>query len=239
MTDRAVNNNIGLVDFHSHFLPNMDDGAKNVAESVAMLRMMTEQGVKKVVATPHFYADREAPESFLARRAKACRELAPHIEKSFPDVYIGAEVAYFPGMGRSEFLRSLNIRGTNLILIEMPFERWSDVVVSELLSLKSLFGLTPVVAHIERYINQPHGTLEHLVSEGVYIQSNAEFFLSLRTRRKALALLENQTVTILGSDCHHIDRRAPNLGYAAEYIRKKLGTSFVNNLFSAADSLLG
>ncbi len=242
MTSKAVDNteiNVGLVDFHSHFLPGMDDGAKNTDEAVAMLKMMAEQGVKKVIATPHFYAERETPEAFLSRREKACRDLASFIDKGFPSLYLGAEVAYFPGIGHCEFLKSLNVCGTNLILIEMPFERWSDVVVDELLSLKSRFGLTPVVAHIERYINQPRGTLERLVAEGIYIQSNAEFFLTLHTRRKAISLLESGIVQILGSDCHHIDRRAPNLGHAAEYIRKKLGAPFVNNLFTAADLLLG
>ena len=58
-----------MIDFHSHVLPGMDDGAKDTDESLALLRLTKEQGIDGIVATPHFYPDRENPEDFLLRRS--------------------------------------------------------------------------------------------------------------------------------------------------------------------------
>ena len=57
-----------MVDFHTHILPKMDDGSRSSEESVAMLRMLAEQGIKRVVLTPHYYPEAESPEDCLRRR---------------------------------------------------------------------------------------------------------------------------------------------------------------------------
>ena len=57
-----------MIDFHSHILPAMDDGSRNIEESLQMLRMLQEQGVERVIATPHFYADENPPVLKLFRR---------------------------------------------------------------------------------------------------------------------------------------------------------------------------
>ena len=124
-----------MIDFHSHFLPRMDDGSRSVEESLEMLRVSLDQGVDVMAATPHFYAFREDPDSFLERRAAAFARLpledAPH-----PKLLLGAEVYYFDGMSNSESLRRLTLEGTRYILIEMPFSRWSDHMVDEVLRLR-------------------------------------------------------------------------------------------------------
>ncbi|MCD8379114.1 MAG: histidinol-phosphatase, partial [Lachnospiraceae bacterium] len=48
-----------MIDFHSHFLPGLDDGSKSVEESLEMLALSWESGVDRIVATPHFYASKE------------------------------------------------------------------------------------------------------------------------------------------------------------------------------------
>jgi len=57
-----------MIDFHSHILPKLDDGSSSSDESCKLLRCLATQGVESVVATPHFYADNESVERFLARR---------------------------------------------------------------------------------------------------------------------------------------------------------------------------
>ena len=66
-----------VTDFHSHILPAIDDGSATVEESVAMLRMEAEQGITHVVATPHFYAAHQTPETFLQARDAAEAALQP------------------------------------------------------------------------------------------------------------------------------------------------------------------
>ncbi len=206
----------GIADMHSHVLPGMDDGAKNAEESLSMLSLAYSQGVRAVVASSHFYGDRESPEDFLARRERSVRELigsgyAP--EKGYPNIYLGAEVAFFSGMARSPVLKSLCIGGGKGILIEMPFERWSESVITEVLAVREALGLRPIIAHIERYIGyQKRGTLGRLIEGGVLIQSNAEYFIEKKTVKKALKLLLQGGIHLIGSDSHGLAERIPNMG---------------------------
>ena len=64
-----------FTDFHSHILPEIDDGSSSVEESLAMLQAERDQGIQSVVATPHFYAHHDSPERFLKRRAAARQRL--------------------------------------------------------------------------------------------------------------------------------------------------------------------
>ena len=71
----------GIIDFHSHILPGIDDGSRSVEESIALLQKEAEQGISHVVATPHFYPQLDTPERFLKRRAEA--EAALRDSRSF------------------------------------------------------------------------------------------------------------------------------------------------------------
>ena len=109
------------VDFHSHTLPAFDDGAKDVQESLELFRMLSEQGINTVCATPHFNANRMSIDDFLRSRSKAYINLADALPENAPTVRLGAEVAYYEGISRLDNLSSLCIEGTNLLLLEMPF----------------------------------------------------------------------------------------------------------------------
>ena len=213
-----------MLDFHSHLLPGIDDGSRNIEMSVGMLNMWKEQGVSIVCATPHFYADSMSPSRFLDRRERSYSSLNDALTgASFPRIYKGAEVHYFRGMSSSEDIGRLCLQGTKLLLVEMPFHEWSDYMIREISELRSM-GFIPVAAHIERYMSgQPGKKIDALLDTGIMIQCNAEFFLSLRTRRKALRMLADRKIDFLGSDAHNLSSRMPNLGVAYTIIRKKLG----------------
>ena len=98
-----------MTDFHTHVLPKMDDGSSGTEESLDMLRAAAAQGIAAVVATPHYYAKREAPEKFLERRQASYRRLREVIESQgaaelLPELYLGAEVKMFSGIGSLELL---------------------------------------------------------------------------------------------------------------------------------------
>ena len=81
-----------MIDFHSHILPAIDDGSKNVEESIVLLDMLKDQGIKTVVATPHFDVQRETPAAFIERRQESYEMLRPHLKKDPPEIILGAEV---------------------------------------------------------------------------------------------------------------------------------------------------
>lgn len=217
-----------MIDFHSHILPAIDDGSRSVSESVSMLRLEAEQGIGCVVATPHFYADRDDPLEFLSRRdwaeEKLRRELAQH--KDLPELFVGSEVYFFRGMSQWEHLSQLTIRGTSCIMIEMGHSPWQPSAYEELEQIHRRWGLIPVIAHIDRYITplRSFGIPSALESLPVLVQANAEFFLRRSTVSMALRMLRKEQIHLLGSDCHNLTDRSPNLGDAWKVIENRLGS---------------
>lgn len=211
-----------MIDLHSHILPGMDDGSRDVLESLAMLEASAAQGVGLVAATPHFYAEENSPERFLSRRAEAAQRLRAALRPGLPEIRLGAEVHYFEGIARSEWADALCLEGTGLLLLEMPFAPWTERMLQEVRELQNRPGLTVVLAHIERYCRwQDKKTWVELLNWGVLNQCNAACYLHWRTRRAALELLRAGRVHFLGSDCHNMDARPPRLGEAM--LRLKAG----------------
>ena len=110
---------IELIDCHSHILPGIDAGSASVEESVALLRKTSEQGIRHVIATPHFYAQYETPEAFLEKRSQSESVLRRAMQEAegLPRLSVGAEVYFFRGMSDSEILPRLTIDGKHCILI--------------------------------------------------------------------------------------------------------------------------
>lgn len=225
-----------MVDFHTHILPKMDDGSGSTDESVMMLKMIASQGINRVVCTPHFYAQDESPYDFLNRRQASFAALLSKLNvegEAVPHIHLGAEVRYYEGFSHSLSLADLKIKGTNLLLLEMPFTRWEPRMYKEIQNAQDNLECVIVLAHIERYLcyRQETDFWERLEQTGVLMQSNAEYFLSsILHRQKALHLFKKGKIHLLGSDCHSVKRRPPNLGQAVQLIHKKLGPQFLERL---------
>ena len=123
-----------MVDFHTHILPGIDDGSPDTDTSLKMLESLYQQGVDKVVLTPHFYITRDNMKNFLRRRTQAAQALisAAKNRENLPKAVIGAEVLLFPEISGMDNLDKLCIEGTNYMLIEMPFAKWSNVTYDSL-----------------------------------------------------------------------------------------------------------
>lgn len=227
------------VDFHTHILPGMDDGSRSPAESLQMLRECTRCGVEYVVLTPHFYADREDPGRFLSRRAGALEKLTAVCTGEEPNLIPGAEVAYFDGITAMEELSAMRIGNTAGILIEMPCRTWSERMVEDLLEIQCRPGFSVIVAHIERYADrQSEDTLRRLVSAGIRMQANADFFSGMFTRPKAVRMLRRGLIHLLGTDCHNLTNRAPRMDTAARFIEHRCGTEALRQLYGLSEHLL-
>ena len=234
-----------MTDLHTHILPGMDDGASNLAVSVAMLLEERRQGVDTVVLTPHFYRDIESPGSFLKRRGKAMQQLATAMaayerrdRANYPELKLGAEVAWVLNMSQWSELDRLCYEGTDMILVEPPVQPWTQSLFRDLYGIIDR-GLTPVIAHIDRYWDrQEPEKLRQLCSMGIPIQISAECFLSWGPRGKALNYLKKGMASLLISDCHNLSNRRPNLGQAMKFVQAKLGDRAAQALFDSTDDLL-
>ena len=217
------------IDFHTHVLPAVDDGSTDLQMSVSMLEQAWEQGVTTVVATPHFYAHNDKPDDFLARRAEAFDQLQQCVagREDVPALKLGAEVYYYPSISDSAVLSDLTIGSKAAILIEMPATAWTDDMYRELEQIYIKQGLTPVIAHIDRYLTpfNSYKILKNLSKLPVLIQVNAGFFINPKTQKKALSLLRKGKIQFLGSDCHDLQHRGPNMQGALEVIAQHLGES--------------
>lgn len=231
-----------IVDFHSHILPDIDDGSRSLEQSLAMLKMEAEQGISRVVATPHFYAQHDKPEKFLRKREEAERLLRQAIADNpgLPGLSIGAEVYYFNGISHSDVLSELTIDKKRYILIEMPMPPWSDRIYRDLENIYVKQDLIPVVAHIDRYIAPFHtyGIPQKLENLPVKVQANASFFLDKATRRMAFRMMRQGKIQLLGSDCHDLSDRKPNLGEAVKLLRQKFGTDIISYINSHEEEIL-
>lgn len=224
-----------FIDFHTHILPGIDDGSSSLEESVGLLQKEAEQGITHVVATPHFYANYDSPEEFLERRAKSMSLLSEEMKKypGLPEISLGAEVYFFPGISDSDALGELTIENKRFILIEMPEPPWTESMFSELKAIYSQRGITPIMAHMDRYIAPLHtfGIPERFDEMPVLVQANASFFLRGGfTSKMALRLLKEDKIQLLGSDCHNLSARPPRIGEALEVIRKKLGEKAITRI---------
>ena len=232
-----------ISDFHSHILPGIDDGSSSCEESIAMLRMEAEQGIRHVVATPHFYARYDNPEEFLRKRARAEKMLREEMakEKGLPEVSIGSEVHFFNGIGDSDVVPRLTIGSKRCILIEMPHTPWTPAMYRELENISLKQDLIPIVAHMDRYISpfRTYNIPEYLADLPVLVQANADFFLKRSTAAMAMRMLKAGQIHLLGSDCHNLTSRKPNLGEAVSRIQQKLGREALDRISVNEQVVLG
>lgn len=228
-----------MIDWHSHILPRIDDGSKSVEESVSMLRSLASQGIKTVIATPHFYADDCSVERFLERRERSFEKLKSQLTEDMPGIRLGAEVRYYQGISRLEMLKDLRIEKTKLLLLEMPMCVWTESMIRELTELSGKGGVQIVLAHIDRYIKlQKQSVWKRLLENGILMQTNASFFTSFSAKRKAISMMGDGYIHFIGSDCHNMTTRPPMIGKAFENIRKKLGEDFIYQMNEYGYSML-
>ena len=226
-----------MIDFHTHVLPGVDDGSKDVDESLLMLKTMAEQGIKTVVATPHFYANNESVEEFIKRRNEAY-ELIVGKESKAPNIKLGAEVKYYNGISRLENLKKLRIEGTKFLLLEMPFQRWTESAIKEIINIANKGMITVVLAHVERYLSfQSGATIRRLFENGVLFQVNASFFRKGLFSFKAFKMLKNEQIHYIGSDCHNMKDRSPNASNAFTIIKNKFGRKFLESYLNFQNDL--
>lgn len=227
-----------MIDLHTHILPGIDDGSPDAAVSHEMLRTSCEHGVKILALTPHFDPMQVSPQEFLQQRQAAFERL--QWQQDMPQLLLGAEVAYFPGISRCQELELLKLADTNLVLVEMPFTQWTTSVIQDVSSIRRETGLTPILAHFERYrkMRGYKEGLQKLMDAEVLLQCNAAPLLQFFGARSLIRMIRDGQVHFLGTDCHNMDSRPPRMAMAAEKLRRTIGEEAWNQFNENALQLL-
>jgi len=195
------------IDFHSHFLPQIDDGSRSIEESVKILDVMAENKTGAVIATPHFYCNEQSIDEFIDKRNAAYERLKPHLKPGYPKIGLGAEVLYDAALVRHEDLSRLCIGGTKWLLLEMPYVQLTDRIINGVTEIVDRGDVKVLVAHIERYLNfTSMKELKKLMQLDVLGQINAKSLTKFSSKRNCMKLIGDGFVQVLGSDYHRIDR---------------------------------
>ncbi len=186
------------VDFHSHILPGADHGSDSVKTSRGQLDLIAAAGIRRVVATPHFYPMSDNLDTFLSRRSETAGKLKAVMRPGDPSVHLGAEVLICEGIERMEGLDKLAVYGTKSILLEMPMSKWSDALFETVETIANS-GFSVVMAHIDRYDPK---YVDELMKIDVSAQLNPGTFFSRKGRKFAAKWLNSGKVAAIGSDLH-------------------------------------
>ena len=228
-----------MIDFHSHILPEIDDGAPDTETSLSMLKKCAEIGVETVVLTPHcyFFLEEDIIDFVKTRNEKysLLKEAMIRDGGKFPKVLLGAELHLSKFHSRVDCLKDLAIEGTNYILIEMPVGKWESDLYETLYSL-SLKGLRPILAHIDRYLYGHRKDFHNLFSLDLAYQVNADAFLMRGIKKKMPYFFEHGAIHILGSDMHNLSERNTRMKEAKSVLLNKYGKDYYN--FIAENSKL-
>lgn len=230
------------IDFHTHILPEIDDGATDVYMSLEMLSLAERSNAEKVVLTPHVKASSDF-DKFLELRNKKYDLLTSLINEknmSCPHLLLGAEVLLDISLSERENVRSLCVEGTDILLLELPYTLHNSWLVHEIYDIVAKHEVTPLIAHVERYLKSPKDVkgLDVLISCGVKFQVNASSFLSLSGRRIIRELVAEGLISAIGSDAHNLSDRSSDMTLPLKAFSKRFGPGFLEYMYDKSSSLL-
>jgi len=198
----------GFVDIHSHLLPGIDDGAKNLDKSIALISKMRSYGIKNFITTPHVLGDvyQNSSDTIKAKLEEVKKELT---QRNITDISIHAAAEYMMDEQFSQLLENNDILTLkdNLVLVEMSYFS-APINLYDILFEIQVKGYKPVLAHPERY-NFFHTNFDHyykLKKAGCLFQLN---LLSLTeqygkgVQKISEKILKENLYDFVGSDTHH------------------------------------
>lgn len=232
-----------MVDFHSHVLPGMDDGAPDEKIAAEMLRMSRKQGVDLVVATPHYYHSSKDTEAFFERRDDSYNRLVAYLQHAnaeVPKLIKGAEVKFSHELLKSDIIERFCIEGTNMLLLEMPFSCWNNWMFDLLFETASKKNIDFIIAHAERYVNGVRNfeKLRPLLDMNFTIQVNSDSVFNFAKRKIVKRLFEENKVHLIGSDMHNIGSRKTTMDKAFKFIIRKYGEDVLDEIISNEKSFI-
>lgn len=217
-----------IVDFHSHIIPGVDDGARDMKEALDMVRLAMESDTEKIVATPHYHMRRGFQVSY-----DEIKNLVNNLRKEVNDNKIDIEIVCGQEVGyNSEILNLYNkgdigcIEGTNYMLIEFPLGQFSTTKALDNIYELQIKDVRPIIAHPERYkrfIEDPT-LVNRFIKEGYLFQLNVGSLngdFGKEAKNLAEHYLKQGLYSTYGSDGHRYDDRNTDMTDGRKILRRK------------------
>jgi len=197
-----------FIDIHSHLLPGIDDGAKNMSDSIMLIKRMQKFGIKNFICTPHIMEGlwENSTEDILNKLAELKQELAQH---NITDITINAAAEYMLDTAFNNLLKKGNLLTLkdSYILVEMSYLGPPINIYETLFSIQ-VAGYIPVLAHPERYLylHQNYSEYQKLKDAGCLFQLNLlslSNYYGKSVQQTALKLLKDSFINFVGTDTHN------------------------------------
>jgi len=211
-------------DIHSHILPSVDDGAKDMEDSLTLLKMMKKNGIDAVLATSHFYPEQTNYDVYIEQTKYAFEQLKKKTKgKKLPEIYLGCEMLYYKGIGNSDMLAPLCLNGSRFLLLELTDYNINEDLFEDILNLKENQKIIPIIAHAERYYKARNYKkfLGFLRENYIPVQINAASVMTRPYKKGAKTILKSEMFCVIATDTHSKEERPPLLNEAYGYIKEK------------------
>ena len=224
-----------LIDLHCHLLPGIDDGAKDLAMSLAMARMAASDGISTIACTPHILPGVYNNGGPAIRRAVA--RLAESIASAGIPITLvtGADAHIAPDLDiKLRDGRALTLNNSRYLLLEPPHHVLPPRLEDLIFGLQAA-GYVPIVTHPERlsWVEGHYDLIERLVSSSVLMQITAGSVMGRFGRRPrywAERMLDEGLCHLLATDAHNTEQRVPRMADARDFVAQRLGDDEAINL---------
>lgn len=230
-----------MIDIHCHILPGIDDGAKSVEDSIQMAREAVSQGIKTIIATPHYNSQYINEKPAIAAATAELNETL--LQQRIPlTILPGQEIRIYGELLEDYDSGKLSsLADTSYIFIELPsghVPRYTERVLFDV----QMKGLTPIIVHPERNqeIVQNPDMLYHFVNNGALTQITANSVtgqFGKNIKKFTMQLIEADLTHFIASDAHNVTTRTFKMAEAFDAVEKKFGTDTVFYLKENAELL--
>lgn len=223
------------IDIHTHILPGIDDGSKDMEMTIQMLKIAQQQGITEIIATPHFHPGRK--KTTREEISQAYDSVCAMMKDKFPKIQLHLGNEIFHSVNMAEALEQgeiFTLADSSYVLVEFLPDTDFRTIQQALNNLQ-LSGYLPIIAHVERYtcILKQFALIEELNEMGVYIQVNASSVTGNHgwlVKRFIKKMMQKNLLHFVATDAHSNGNRAPLLKEAAFYIEKKMGSDYAKRI---------
>lgn len=232
-----------ITDIHCHLLPGVDDGAKDMEDTKAMLKIAADDGIQRIMFTPHIRRPwLKRPWSKVLEAFEKVKEYAASAHPQL-ELYLGSEFDYSGTILREEPHQLHDLSGSGMILVEFkPYDKFDRI--REGIQQVQMAGYDVMLAHIERYdvMLTDIDLASRIADLGALIQVNADDIVhpgSFKMRGYMKKMIDRHLIDLAGSDAHDVKFRRPELSKAYEIVKKRAGADYADYVFGGcADRII-